>query len=391
MAYPINMESTLGNPPAELVGQTVSVEEIVWDIHNEPVSRTLDILVRRQPGNYSPRLNDPPDRFELQVDVPEEFGNPDENVAPDFIEVQLANGEEVQINVSIDTSQVQATADIVFLLDMSESMDGAIAWLAESVESIEQQLQSVGITNSRFGLVVFGDLQIFYYVGEPGQDEDGPYYVFNGDYSDVPDGVETELLLAPATTIALGLANETGEQHPYLVPFADPNSNAPGYNEQIWGNAAQLATVLRGAIAEGGVERGNQAIGHVFSDDLETLRGQPTQVPFSFRGEAVIDVVMITDEPDNGFSHSVQEQVLETLIGSPNVDSDDILFTTVNSSLLAANDGLAVDPNFGRYITNTLERQITEKELVFAPTTPGDEAVVAVFDVDEYQNGNKFL
>ena len=149
------------NPPAELAGQLVTVEEMVWDGANEPVVREFTIRVQPAADNGAPIIVSEP-LTDFMAPLADQTFNNGSPVAPSVINLTLANGQQQKVNVNINPQlQGEPTADIVFLIDRSASMNSAIEWLSGNefeqgaLLQIENELIAHGITNNRYGLVVF--------------------------------------------------------------------------------------------------------------------------------------------------------------------------------------------------------------------------------------------
>ncbi|MFN9437949.1 MAG: hypothetical protein ACK6DC_23830, partial [Planctomycetota bacterium] len=107
------------NAPAILAGQSVRFDEIVSDGTHSPLHRTIELFVHGEKGNSAPVITSQPSKnFQLPLDVGG-VSNPDP-VTPDFLSLQLSDGQEIKVNVSIDPNQLGTpTADVVIVIDIT--------------------------------------------------------------------------------------------------------------------------------------------------------------------------------------------------------------------------------------------------------------------------------
>ena len=148
------------DPPAELVGKTVTIRETVSDGKGD-VSRPITIMVHEAVGNHDPLIVSEPSRQYL-LPTPD---SPTGSVVPDSLEFSLAAGQSKSFPVCVSPSPYGVLgADIVFIVDESDSMGGSFSppiseahqWIAAVVPSLEAQLRSRGCAVNRYALVGFG-------------------------------------------------------------------------------------------------------------------------------------------------------------------------------------------------------------------------------------------
>ena len=357
------------SPPAELAGQIVTLEEIVWDGINDPVSRSFDIYVRPTIGNSAPNIVSTPDEaYQIPLEISaEDLGpnfNPDypQFVDTEFINLNLATGEQIQVDVSLNRDLNQLSANIVFALDFSGSMDGTIDWLtgvgsggAGAISQIETQLMGLGFTNNQYGLIVFGhDYNFVENVGG-GQ------------------AVVLDSILGRPVTIPVGLADPlVTNVHPFELP-------SPSTSAELFGSADKLIALLQGIEPAGGAEYGQAAIARLFSDNpTQESTYLPDQLPYAFPANSVTSIVLATNQSTVGYEEQVQQDILSNLINSEETTVDDILFTSLSLSRLTGDDG---NDGLSQYITSSSAWTTDDRNLI---VQADDEAFVAVFDVAEY-------
>ncbi|MFN6305050.1 MAG: hypothetical protein ACK42H_22890, partial [Planctomycetota bacterium] len=273
------------------------MEEIVEDGFNAPVKRSFEIYVNPIAGNHTPVITSEPSRnYQLPLDA-SGYSNPDP-VFPNSISVTL--GEETRtFQVGISRSALGVlTADIVIVLDVTGSMgydlDGpngpardAISWLWDGVDSvieqIENKLSEYGFEQNRYGLIMFDSL------------------------SQIPAIVNGQQVANRQMAIALGLVGTTSQPIDQI-----PLANSP---EDLWGTAAQLKLALSGIDTSQTdlFEIGHLAIQRLFQLQppyIATPSGLKQQYPYSFRGDAVSQVVLISDDTVNEFNPALQRSII---------------------------------------------------------------------------------
>ncbi|MFN9641650.1 MAG: putative Ig domain-containing protein, partial [Pirellula sp.] len=355
-------------PPAELSGKTVILEEIVEDGFNAPVKRSFEIYVNPIAGNHPPVITSEPSRnYQLPLDA-SGYSNPDP-VFPNSISVTL--GEETRtFQVGISRSALGVlTADIVIVLDVTGSMgydlDGpngpardAISWLWDGVDSvieqIENKLSEYGFEQNRYGLIMFDSL------------------------SQIPAIVNGQQVANRQMAIALGLVGTTSQPIDQI-----PLANSP---EDLWGTAAQLKLALSGIDTSQTdlFEIGHLAIQRLFQLQppyIATPSGLKQQYPYSFRGDAVSQVVLISDDTVNEFNPALQRSIISSLKGDPSESSDDIGFASIVMSHFRANNGLGND---SPYIERSSGWVIDDASLRIAPVASTNQPGFAIFNTADY-------
>ncbi len=271
-------------PPAELSGQRVQITEIVSDGINDPVTRTFEVYVHPVGQNHAPVITSEPDSSYQKTSGEGQVVGVQNNdpTSPSSIFVELENGEEAKFEVSLSPElDGQQSADIVIVFDTSGSMTGARDWLVQS----------------------------------PNPESDSPL-------PSVLEQINQKLNLLGISDVRYGLAN-MNNYRPVLL--------SPGVADPYWTSSVDtLQSALDSLHIAGDGESGQLAI-------AETL--DPGSV-YQLRPEAVVNIMLFSDDQDtNGYDDGLQQQIIDTLIGNPETVSDDILFTSIVSPTLAANDG----------------------------------------------------
>ena len=316
------------NPPADLAGRKVIVEETVTDGFNEPVRRRFDVFVNGVSNNAAPIFtSQPPLTYQLAPEV-QGVVNLD-LVSPSFVSVKVADGQEVKVKVSINPVSLNASADIVFAIDLTDSMQDAVSWLMGSaINDIEAKLLASKITNNRYGLVVFHSSD------------------------QLPNG--TNPALKPFS-ISVGNVDLVPPNNPtsdvFSIPISDPSKTAGQNSASLWGTAVQLKKALGLIRTSNTEELGYNAIKRLFETNSNSvIRNGVTyqQYPYMFRGDAVTNIVMVTDDNTDSYSYQFQQSLLKTIVADPSTKIDDIVFSTVIMTQLTANNGNGNDSPFIR-------------------------------------------
>ncbi|MBI1249378.1 tandem-95 repeat protein [bacterium] len=128
----------------------------VDDGNGGQATQSFQIRVSLPANNRAPQfVSTPGTQFQMTGTASDPFGP----VAPDAIRVDLPLGAQSQQSVSIqlpELDQQLGTADILFVVDESTSMEGEHAWLRQIVTQLDNTLNQRGIENNRYGLIGFG-------------------------------------------------------------------------------------------------------------------------------------------------------------------------------------------------------------------------------------------
>jgi hypothetical protein len=343
------------NPPADLAGRKVIVEETVSDNFNEPVIRRMEITVRGISNNQAPVITSQPlTSYQLPLDV-QGIQNLDP-VTPKFISVKVADGQEVKVKISIDSLKVNVAADIVFAIDVTGSMGDATSWLKGGVvDQIESQLRSykigIGINPNQYGLVLFNS--------------------------------ESHLSINNKATspMSIALGNvDTNSPLPLVSPYVVPLA---ANSQQLWGNTLQLKKVLASIYPGGDLEIGYHAMKRLF--DLESslpkiLQNgvEHAQFQYSYRGDAVTSVIMITDDNVDIYSNELQKSLLKSIVSDPSTSVDDVIFSTVLMTKLTANNNKGNDSSL---IQRSNGWAIDSDSIDFSPSQVNGENGWLFYDV----------
>jgi RHS repeat-associated protein len=140
-------------PTADQLGDhAVTVQ--VSDGRGGVATQSYDARVAVEPGNHPPVIiSDPVTMFNL----PGASHAAEGNVNPNVIHLELEPGQVASQSVAVTLAQSgQAYADIVFLVDESESMDPEQAWIEDMVLDLEDALEAEGIGPNRYFVIGFG-------------------------------------------------------------------------------------------------------------------------------------------------------------------------------------------------------------------------------------------
>ncbi len=322
-------------PPADLVGQTITLVEKVVDTAGNESTRDINIYVAAPPENHAPAIiSNPEDSFIHPLPIPDD-GNLD-NVTPGAIQLTLGEGEKVTTQVSITPNITESAADIIFVVDASGSMQNAISWLAGVIPTVEERLVAVGVgsgqNKNQYGLVLFNGHAVPLGLIDTAVYNDGnlpdtsTFDYINPEVAagpDQPDGVDANLL---------------------------------------WGTAEQLAIAVKG-LSAGDVasHNGYGAITRALSSDVEK-NGIPNA--FSFRSIAATDLILVSDESSYGGPHSHPSEILDLLTKSNDDPSDDIVFNSIINSGFTGNDS---NGNIDRFMNSANEWFATDDGYAVVP------------------------
>ncbi len=137
---------------AQLGEQPVTVS--ASDGRGGVATQTFSVQVTPDPRNRPPIIvSDPVTVF----DLPGMVNPPTGDITPQIIRQNLGPGETATEQVALTLSEAgSAVADIVFLIDESESMAPEHAWIEEMVLDLDEALIEKGIGPNRYSIVGFG-------------------------------------------------------------------------------------------------------------------------------------------------------------------------------------------------------------------------------------------
>lgn len=126
----------------------------VSDGRGGSAGQSFAIRVGADPSNRPPIIiSDPVTVF----DLPGMVNPPTGDISPEIITRNLAIGETATETVALTLSDTGlASADIVFVVDESESMQGEHAWMVQMIPDLEEALLEKGIGPNRYAIVGFG-------------------------------------------------------------------------------------------------------------------------------------------------------------------------------------------------------------------------------------------
>ena len=163
--YRMTINSTTGAitwlPPTQYAGQTVQVTVKATDDHGNVAYQPYPITVSQVAGNHPP---------------------------------VIISKAPLNIEVGGGVTKAPPTADVIFVVDESGSMQGAQQWLTLMVPQLESGLVAGGLTNNRYGLVGFGAADPF-----PRQVMVGPDDADHGFF-----GSPAEIVTAVSTLVVSG-------------------------------------------------------------------------------------------------------------------------------------------------------------------------------------------
>ena len=339
------------NPPAELAGKVVQFEELVSDGFHAPTRRTNSVLVIGQPGNSAPVItSEPAVSYQLPPNL-SGFAN-NEKVNPDYLSLKLGDGQQVKVSVSIDPANLGTmSADVILAIDLTGSMNDALDWLSSGgdsvVDQIESSLNKLGVTNNRYGLVVFHT---------------------------------SAQLTDPRFSIAIGNVDpqaplDESKQVVHQIPLATNESH-------LWGNVDQLKWALRSAspvYPTDTYELGYHALERIYDPQPDKI-GQQAQFAYEFRTGVTPSVVLISDDHVSLYDYNRQQSVTKSLIGNVDDRLDDVVFSTVLTSRLMGNNGLGNDSAF---VKKSPGWTIDSDSVNFVPTSKSSSAY-ALLDAHQY-------
>jgi RHS repeat-associated protein len=143
-------------PPAELVGETVSVLLKVEDGHGGVDQQPFTIYVHGEPGNHPPVIISEPGR---EFFIPSVINPANGNINPTVVQLDLSPNESATVPVTLNLTPESTFlgADILFVVDESGSMADGHNWIRDMVLDLERELMARGIGSNRYGLVGYGD------------------------------------------------------------------------------------------------------------------------------------------------------------------------------------------------------------------------------------------
>ncbi|MEM7782867.1 MAG: putative Ig domain-containing protein [Planctomycetota bacterium] len=272
---------------------------------------------------------------------------------PDFVNLLLGEGESATVDVSLSPdSRFAGTADIIFAIDISGSMQDAHDWLVHAVTELENNLSALQFSNQKYGLVIFGD---------PLQSQlQKPFSIALGNIG----GTETVI-------------------DPFLVPYADNSS-------QLWGTLAQLKAAIEGIEIASDLEPGYEAISRIFDPAPQSLVNEfdipiQQQYPYQFRADALTSVVLVSDEQTDYFDETIRQDILAQLVNNPALSLDDISFTSITASGFSADDQLGNINLFHHDLDEDWQISANHWE-VWAVSK--DDSPMAIFDWNAYHTAN---
>ena len=145
------------DPPAELVGQLVSVTLRADDGNGGTAEQDYLIRVHQAIGNHPPIIiGEPPTSYV----IPDLVSNPPlGDVTPTIVQLSLAPGESAEETLSLlfTPDEGQYAVDLVFVVDESGSMTDKQDWLQYMLSDLGDELVAQGILDYRIALVGYVD------------------------------------------------------------------------------------------------------------------------------------------------------------------------------------------------------------------------------------------
>jgi len=122
-------------------------------------TQTYSILVQAETANHAPVIVSDPN---LHFQLPGTTSDVSSGVSPARIDLDLAEGEEAtrSVSLTVPAAPLASSADIVFVVDESGSMERGHDWLETMVYDLDLKLTAAGIEDNRYGLVGFGYLSV---------------------------------------------------------------------------------------------------------------------------------------------------------------------------------------------------------------------------------------
>lgn len=143
-------------PTEDQVGKH-PVTVVVDDGRGGTAEQSFMVCVGGDPNNHRPMIvSEPRTVFSTAGQV-----NPAQGItSPQAINLQIVSEQIVSETVSLTLPTEGGnfgSADIIFLVDESGSMEGEQAWLGDVITPLDASLEAAGISNNRYGLVGFAD------------------------------------------------------------------------------------------------------------------------------------------------------------------------------------------------------------------------------------------
>ena len=143
------------SPSASQVGtQTAKLK--VADPSGASASQTFSILIQETFNNRAPQFTSTPvTKFSIGSEAPTSG-----IVTPNQIKLSLNPGVKTQRQVSLQISsleQLDLTADVVILADISGSMRDNNQWIKTLIPSLDTSLKNKGLNNNRYAVIGFTD------------------------------------------------------------------------------------------------------------------------------------------------------------------------------------------------------------------------------------------
>ncbi|MFN9433772.1 MAG: putative Ig domain-containing protein, partial [Planctomycetota bacterium] len=205
----------------------------------------------------------------------------------------------------------------------------------------------------------------------------------NNRYGLVVFNSETQGGSNPTAKMAIAVKNVDTNAPPTDVmdiPFATSS-------EQLWGTAQQLKLAIQSIIPNDGLEIGHLALQRVFDmnpPDIVEMNleiGRPPtihqQYPYQFRGNATPSIVLLSDDRVDYYNYNLQHSLTETLLGNPEIATDDIIFNAVLMTNLMGDNG---ENNDTTWISRSSNWTIDEDSLNFQPSTTNGTSAFAIID-----------
>jgi len=144
-------------PGLEIIDRDLTVVLTVSDQQDPALTDTQSyvLAVSGDAGNRAPVIVSEPATSFSTATTPGTSVGP---VSPDIIELTLEPGQSAdeQVLFTVPDAGIDATADIVFVVDESGSVNEAQEFIRELVLQLDQGLNNAGITANRYALVGFG-------------------------------------------------------------------------------------------------------------------------------------------------------------------------------------------------------------------------------------------
>ncbi|MEM9365154.1 MAG: putative Ig domain-containing protein [Planctomycetota bacterium] len=143
------------NPDPVLAGRSVRFIERVFETGNpDKAAEPREVVIEVEGVNRPPVIWADPD---AEFSIPGVIASPDNpDFDPDFLHLALAEGQRADEVVEFKTSDVELTAEIVFILDTSGSMGFGREWLPNVLSTLDESLLESGFSETKYGLVTLG-------------------------------------------------------------------------------------------------------------------------------------------------------------------------------------------------------------------------------------------